>query len=300
MTRKRPAADRTGARKKPAGIEYVGLPGVSKDCQDAVMRLLQYGDRVTRAQILSSSGAHCLLLSINVGDLVAVKSGFSSGYSGEGPYTFSVVLQLLDAHGAKIEEHNVTNDVIDRVDSSALTAADLEDLEEARSVRPSRWHAYVREEHWKAAKEGTLWDEFPPVIPFAVIDNRIIDLAISFWDGPDDKLMIGYRRLEDTVRRRTRLEEHGSKLFSKAFGEGGKLSWKGIGAGERVGRASLFSGAYSAHRNRRAHREPKDQAESLLDEFLLLNHLYRLEKDSCKAKNRSRLGLRARAASREE
>jgi hypothetical protein len=75
-------------RKENAGIEYVGQPGVSKDCQDAVLRLLQYGDRVTQARILSSSRDHSLLLTVN-GDLVAVKSGFASGYLGEGPRTFS-------------------------------------------------------------------------------------------------------------------------------------------------------------------------------------------------------------------
>ncbi len=45
----------------------------------------------------------------------------------------------------------------------------------------------------------------------------------------------------------------------------------------------LFTGAYLAYRNRRAHRESNDSAESLLAEFLLLNHLYRLEKESIDA-----------------
>ena len=50
---------------------------------------------------------------------------------------------------------------------------------------------------------------------------------------------------------------------------------------ERVGRANLFAAIYMAYRNPRAHQEnPKAE---LLEEFLLLNHLYRLERAAVKA-----------------
>jgi len=130
---------------RPAGIEYVGQPGISKECKDAVLRLLQFGDRVTHVRILSSSNYHCLLLRLNVGYLVAVKSGFSSGYLGEGSRTFSYVLELLDAHGADIEEYIVPAEVIGRLDSSSLTAGDLNTLDAAKPVRPLRWPHYVFE-----------------------------------------------------------------------------------------------------------------------------------------------------------
>jgi len=43
---------------------------------------------------------------------------------------------------------------------------------------------------------------------------------------------------------------------------------------------NLFTGAFGAHRNPRAHKELTSQNEELLAEFLLLNHLYRLERDT--------------------
>ena len=93
--------------------------------------------------------------------------------------------------------------------------------------------------------------------------------------------MLGYRRLEDIVRKRTGLDQHGAKLFSQAFNPtGGALTWNAVDDGERAGRMQLFTGTYSAQRNRRAHVEMGSHAEELLTEFLLLNHLYRLEKDS--------------------
>ncbi len=265
----------------PAGIEYVGLAGISKECQDGVLRLLQYGDKITKARILTSSSEHCLLLTVNGGDIVAVKSGFASGYGGTAPHTFSYVLQVLDFWDVEIEEYVVDAAVIERLDTSSLTRADLEAINAARPLRPNRWNDYILERDFKRRRNGILLYNFPLIIPFAIVDDRISDLAISFWEGPDERLLTGYRRLEDIVRERTAIDEHGAKLFSQAFNpNGGKLTWKDVDGGERAGRMQLFIGAYSAYRNRRAHREPKAEDKKGLMEFLLLNHLYLLEKES--------------------
>jgi hypothetical protein len=50
--------------------------------------------------------------------------------------------------------------------------------------------------------------------------------------------------------------------------------------GEQGGRVNLFTGTYLAYRNPRAHRELEEYANDQLNEFLLLNHLYLLEKES--------------------
>lgn len=269
-----------------AGIEYVGIAGSSEDCQDAVLRFIQYGDRITHARILSYSRVHCLLLTVNVGDLVGVKSGFASGYGGKGPRTFSYVFQVLESHGAAIDELEVASELLEKLDNSALTSNDLDALCDSRPLHPNRWCDYVYENDWEKAKAGTLWEDgFPCVVPLAIIDSRMMDLALSFWGGPDDKLLVGYRRLEDIVRERTRIDRHGAKLFTQAFNPaGGQLTWNDGDEGERVGKMNLFVGTYTAHRNRRAHKEFQDNREDLLAEFLLLNHLYRLERRSVIAK----------------
>lgn len=231
------------------------------------------------ARILSSSGSHCLLLTINTGELVAIKSGFSSGYGGEGPHTFSYVLRLLEGYEVEVEEYDVPQELINRLDRSALTMDDLAFLDAARPVRPGRWYDYIYRNHRNLDDAGGLLREFPLVIPLAIVDPRIADLAIGFWTRPDEKLMTGYRRLEDLVRARTGVDEHGSKLFSIAFnGTTSKLRWTDADGGEQAGRASLFTGTYMAYRNPRAHREPGNSPDKQLAEFLLLNHLYTLEK----------------------
>lgn len=274
-----------------AAIEYHGSAGATQECVDAVMRLIQFNNEITKARILTWSNRHCFLLSVNGGDLVAIKSGFASGYLGEGPSGLSYVLLLLEAHGVEIEEHKVRRDLMLRLDSSCLTRADLDRLELDRPLKPSRWYEYIDDRERNLEKEGEIWREFPLIIPFAIIDRRIVDLAKSFWDNPDEKLLTGYRRLEDLVRKRTGLDEHGYKLFSKAFsGPESELIWKGLNSAEQAGRASLFTAAYQAFRNPRAHKEMQYDSRDVLAEFLHLNHLYRLEYGATK-KQKNQKGI---------
>ena len=265
--------------KSLAGIGYAGAAGSSADCCTAVLQLLFYGRRIVSAMILTSDHSHCLLLTVGEGDLIAVKSGFASGYAGEGPRTLSFVLEVLLAHAVEIEELGVTSDMLARLDSSALMAADVEQLKSARPIRPSRWYDYIFD-HSDTRPNGTLFEETDPRIPLGLIDPRIVDLAIHFEDEPDNRLLIGYRRLEDLVRTRAGLErEFGAKLFQAAFGgENSILHWEGIDGAEQQGRVLLFTGTYMAHRNPRAHQETQHGLRQQAREFMLLNHLYTLER----------------------
>jgi hypothetical protein len=93
--------------------EYHGEAGHSHACEMAVMRLLQFRTPIRKARIVSyfdpagrnrdprhCVGEHGFLLATYEGtkQLIAIKSGFSSGYGGGGPHAFAFVLALLDAH----------------------------------------------------------------------------------------------------------------------------------------------------------------------------------------------------------
>ena len=267
--------------KALAGIQYAGFAGTSQSCLQAVFQIIQYGKRIESVKILSANQAYCLLMKLDFEELVAIKSGFRSGYAGEGPSTFSKVLGVLYALQVEMDEYEVSPQLIERLDRSALTIKDLEFIEAAAPVRPRRLGDYVLEEHWPDDVESKerLFQHFRPVIPLALLDGRLTDLALSFWDDPDRCLVVAYRRLEDIVRNRTGLEDHGVKLFAQAFQGGSrKLEWAGIDSGEQTGRASLFSAAYLAYRNPRAHREIDSGDSDVLAELLLVNQLYRLER----------------------
>jgi Protein of unknown function (Hypoth_ymh) len=252
------------------------------------MRFVQYRDDITHARILSSDRDHCLLLTMNVGDITAIKSGFASGYLGEGPHAFSFVLELLEAHGAKIDEIEVSPELIERVDNSALTERDLEEVELSRPVRPRRWHEYIINDRCERDDYGRLWQEFEPIIPLGLVDSRITDLAYRFFRVPDACLLEGYRRLEDIVRGKTGSDEHGAKLFSKAFvGDDPWLRWEGLAPTEQNARGQLFTSVYGAYRNPRAHRELQSNLHDQTREFFLLNHLFGLERTAVEANSLS-------------
>jgi hypothetical protein len=120
------------------GMEYHGVAGGSQDCQDAVMRLLQFGDRIVRVRILTHANYHGLLLTKEVGDRIGIPAGFSSGYGGTGPTCLSIALQLLDTHGAEIDEFEVDEALLERLNRSGLTIPDIERIDTARPIRPSR------------------------------------------------------------------------------------------------------------------------------------------------------------------
>jgi uncharacterized protein Ymh len=266
---------------KNAQIQYAGLAGISQSCKFAVMRFIQFNDWISDVRILTAGQSHALLLTLNEDEVVAIKSGFASGYSGEGPRTFSEILQLLRATNITIEEYEVDQRMLERLDESTLTIADMDLIDKAKPIRPRRWGDYLLEEQWRSAPGRAIWSGFPNVLPLSVIDYRLETLAREFHADADTSLIKGYRQLEDIVRQRTKLEEHGVKLFAQAFqGADALLTWKDLDKSEQVGRAQLFTATYMAYRNRRAHRSAEDDGASLLNEFLLLNHLYRLEQEA--------------------
>jgi len=189
-------------------------------------------------------------------------------------------LQLLSRHGAEIDEYNVSEEFIERVDYSCLLAEDLESLEKSRPVRPHRWYDYIYDHTCNSIYDDRMLKNVLPVtVPFEIIDLRIMDLALKLEENPDGSINSGYRKLEDIVRKRSGLKfESGSKLFSKSFqGEKSIFYWGDIDGGEHNGRASLFTAIFNAYRNRRAHQELDSLPAELMREFLLINELFILE-----------------------
>lgn len=269
----------------PTGLEYAGTSRTSFDSLYAVMRYVQFSEHVTKAWLLSNDRVHAFILFFDEGRGVAIRTGFTSGYSGTGPSCLSLALQVLEAHGVEVEERNVSKKILERLDAALLTTADIKLIQRVRPDH-TNWYYYILPRHSKQFEDGSLWQNFPQIMPYAIIDTRITDLALSFFKNPDGSLLAGYRRLEDFIRSRTGIQNIGVKLFTEAFGgTSPKLRWRQVGESERIGRINLFTGAYMAHRNPRGHREPKrEYVFRLMTEFLLLNHLFHLEKDTYKTR----------------
>tara|TARA_R110002111_G_scaffold120260_3_gene183338 strand:+ start:5866 stop:6753 length:888 start_codon:yes stop_codon:yes gene_type:complete len=274
---------------KLAELEYHGSSGITKHCLDAITRLIQFGDRIENAWLLSTPKEeggcrdHAFILTINNGQLIVIGTGFRSGYGGEGCKGLSKALQLLIRHNAEVEEYEIKLEVMNRLDHQCLLSSDIESIKSSTSVSSNKYYDYIFYDT-KLAKnifgDRELNSLFPSVVPLSIIDTRILDLALNLDEHPDASLLSGYRRLEGLVR-----EKHAefkglsaAKLFSKAYqGENSFLEWPDVDKSEAEGRASLFIGVFKSYRNKRSHHEQSDETGGALREFLLLNELFILE-----------------------
>lgn len=275
-----------------AGIQYLGSSGDSLACVDALRRVLAWPERPNAVRLLTADQLHAFLLNFEGKVPVVIKNGFASGYRGTGPGALAEALILLQAAKLEVEEIEVTHEVVERLGASALTQADLDQIETSAPRRPTRWYDYVYAIYDNEHGEACVWGRFDSVMPFGILDPRLVDLALDFHEAPDRVLLDGFRRLEDQIRDRTGIVEHGAKLFSQAFaGDDSRLVWKVpqsarstkpglIDKGEQSGRVQLFTGAYQAFRNPRAHRTPSHSAAEALSEFLILNQLFRFEAEA--------------------
>jgi len=262
-------------------IQFLGNEGITENCINAILRYLQFGERFTDTIILSHQQSHALIIFSDSGEILAIRSGFTSGYSGEGPRGLAYVLSILKELGTEIEEYSVSRKIIEKINNSSFKISDLDKIKKGIPVRPKRLYDYIYDYHVFYSKKENLLNKFPLSIPYAVLDPRLFDLAISFWDSPGESIFTGYRKLEDEIRNRCNLEDHGSKLFQKAFlGQNSILLWPELNGNEISGRANLFIATYSGYRNIRAHREIEENSKQQLVEFMTLNHLFLLEAES--------------------
>lgn len=264
----------------PAELQYLGTSGISRDCLDSISGLLSKDKRISRALLLSAEAHHAFILSDDAEVLTAVKPGFTSGYRGEGPRTLALALHMLEQHGAEIEEIDVQRSLIESIGKGSLSAKDCRRIGAAIPVRPNRWRDYLYSQFGPDDRVQDLSSMHSLTMPWAIIDHRIHDLALDFFSDPDRSILTGFRRLEDLVRARLgSVEVQSGRVLAAAFvGGDSPFSWPDTSPGEHHGRANLFTGAYQAYRNPRAHGEMSSSPRNSLSEFLMLNHLYGLEK----------------------
>ncbi|WP_199506778.1 MULTISPECIES: TIGR02391 family protein [unclassified Psychrobacter] len=222
------------------------------------------------------SSAHALLLTLRYDIQAIIKGGFASGYNGEAPRGYAFVLNLLRNYTDSINEYIISKSIFERISNSSLTMKDLDYINSINPVRPARWYESV---YLYKERERSVFSEFPLTIPMALLDPRLIELALDFDKNPDSAIMGAYRKLESIVKARTDLNnESGVKLFAKAFqGDDSILYWENLDSGESKGRASLFTSVYMAYRNKRAHQEPRHDLGDDIREFMLINQLFVLE-----------------------
>lgn len=271
-----------------APIEYRGNRGTTRSCLEALAFFLQEirerGTAVLCSGPKDEHGArsHAILLLVEEEPRAVIADGFSSGYLGTGPWGLEKAIQLLESSRWDINEVELGERAFKRIADGEATYAELQRIVNGQRRPISEVFSYLRREALAAEVMVESWDQVQVNIPLPIIDKRIFDLALSFWDDPDASLNRGYRRLEDLLRARcgfTGSADFGARLFSRAFGnDKSPFAWMDDGE-YSTSRAQTFIGTFAAFRNKRMHREPGSESDvSLLIELLQLNALFVIER----------------------
>jgi hypothetical protein len=69
-------------------------------------------------------------------------------------------LMLLQAAKLDVEEIEVAHEVVERLGASALTRADLGQIERSAPLRPTRWYDYVYAIYESKHRDARVWSQF--------------------------------------------------------------------------------------------------------------------------------------------
>ena len=108
-------------------IKYEGSTRATQYCIDDFMKRFYGSRKITDMTILTCQNYHALMLCFENRDLVVfIKSGLTSGYSGEGPKGTSLIIRLAEEAGITIKELKATTSLFKRINSSRATVKDVE------------------------------------------------------------------------------------------------------------------------------------------------------------------------------
>lgn len=108
-------------------IKYEGSTRATQYCIDDFMKRLYGSCKITDMTILTCQNYHALMLCFENRDLVVfIKSGLTSGYSGEGPKGTSLIIRLAEDAGIIIKEMKAAPSLFKRINSSRATVKDVE------------------------------------------------------------------------------------------------------------------------------------------------------------------------------
>ena len=108
-------------------IKYEGSTRATQYCIDDFMKRLYGSRKITDMTILTCEKYHAIMLCFENRDLVVfIKSGLTSGYSGEGPKGTSLIIRLAEEAGIIIKELKAAPSLFKRINSSSATKKDVE------------------------------------------------------------------------------------------------------------------------------------------------------------------------------
>ncbi len=285
----------------PGGVQYIGMPGKSPTCLWAVDAIVNSENPPRKASVVTcmkdrcdSHGEHLFLFwDWNRVPLTVVHSGFTSGYPGEGPRSFSIALSMIKDRAIPTNDIILGESEFYAIENRRLTPQLIELLRTADDS-PTSW-IDVAPIHWEQVEKQTFWEtHHDPKMIFDHIDPEISNQCRNLYSqDPESAVARAFVVVEERLRALVGKSTGdvpdltGIALITKALHvDNGVLSDSSLTRSEREGMFLLFRGAYQFVRNPRAHRVVDDDDEQLTIDFMhLADLLLRILPDSASQGN---------------
>ena len=263
----------------------MGLAGMSRPSLLAIDAIVnsQYPPR--KASVVTwmknrkdGQGEHLFLFwEWNEVDLTVVHSGFTSGYGGEGPRSYSQALCMILDRGIPTNEIRVDETEFDAIEHRKMTTKLAERLRTANDT-PIEWPWIgVWDRHETEIEDQTFWKTWHrPKLDFDFLDPELTKRCRSLWPlHAEAAVFEAFRIVEERLRALVGGSGEGEdpligeRLITKALNpKDGILTDKSLASSEREGLHLMFRGAYQFVRNPRAHRIVGEDDTQLAVELL--------------------------------
>ena len=249
-------------------IQYHGDLNTTQSCIDAVARLSQVGSKLDQALILTCESRHAFLITLDGYQKIVIQPGFTSGYLGESPKGLASAIKLLSQHLWELDEVNVSKKIFSRIEQCKLTSADLDHIEALPYIRPRSLGDYVY--NFEIDSDIKVQDLYPETIPWALIDQRIFDLALRVDSGDSSAIITGFNRFEMLLKERSSLKYKIREAANSVFSNGRPKD-------QASAEEKFITSVYTLFRNPRAHEESDFSRADDIRCLSLINEMFLIE-----------------------
>jgi len=124
-------------------IDYLGEAGITETCLYSLCNLIQTNADLSYALLLTNDQSHGFILKDQSDSYYIIRSGFTSGYPGEGPKGLAKALTILNKHKIETEEVTIPAKLMNKVNNSSLCDNDIDFIFREKVIRPIRLHDYI-------------------------------------------------------------------------------------------------------------------------------------------------------------
>ena len=170
-----------------SGMQVMGLSGISRPCLYAIEAVLDSAALPNKATIVTletrldtGQEEHLFLFWDWCGvPLTVVRNGFSSGYPGEGPRSFSLAICMIRSRSVPIDGFYATEAEFRMLDSGSISSRLCQKIKLNGQALTWPWPLWVSDRHEELLAEGLLWDNLGWDRPEGDLNRALRQIRVS-------------------------------------------------------------------------------------------------------------------------